>query len=377
MNSLRSHHRAGAFTLVELLVVIAIIGILAALLLPALSRSQARARRIACVNELQQAGLAFNLFMHDHDGKFPMQVPMSNGGTEEFVQNGYAVGGPFYFSYRHFQVLSNELATPKILICPADTRRSAADFGELKDDNVSYFVGVNADFGRPDSILAGDRNITNLTSRNPTIVHNGIGNQVRWTKDMHEFKGNVLYADGHVEEWNNNTLPSMAKTAILDDFFLPTIPSGPTQTIYVPPSGSYNPPHNPSPAPTSASPVPSQPKSGQMMQPAQTGHVPNPPDNTAFDNQTLPRHVQVGRIESQDSTSVIRTIVLVTNVFVPALISTQAEVMSSFDQHVVTSLRPVLGWSYLLLLILLLLYLAFKSWQQLRRRRIRKNGGRR
>jgi hypothetical protein len=77
------------------------------------------------VNDLGQMGIAFQMFMHDHNGKFPMQVPMSDGGSQEFVQNGYSVSGEFYFSYRHFQVLSNEVAVPKILVCPADTRPPA------------------------------------------------------------------------------------------------------------------------------------------------------------------------------------------------------------------------------------------------------------
>ena len=92
MNSSQSSHRAGAFTLVELLCVIAIISILFALMLPVFDQGKARAKRIACINNLRQTGIAFQSFLHDHGDRFPMAVPMVEGGSYEFVRNGYAVG---------------------------------------------------------------------------------------------------------------------------------------------------------------------------------------------------------------------------------------------------------------------------------------------
>jgi prepilin-type N-terminal cleavage/methylation domain-containing protein/prepilin-type processing-associated H-X9-DG protein len=224
MNSVQHRRAAGAFTLIEMLCVIGVIAILAALLLPALTQAKARAHRIQCVSDLKQTGFAFQIFAHDHRDRFPMEVPMHEGGSLEFVQNGYAAQGEFYFSFQHFVPLSNTLSTPKALRCPADTDRvSGTDFGSFKNDNLSYFVGVSSRYDRANSILSGDRNITNDASSSASIAHGSSGHPFKWTAELHRFKGNILFADGRVEQLGDHGL-SQASGYIAGggDLFLPT-----------------------------------------------------------------------------------------------------------------------------------------------------------
>ena len=221
MNPERSHCRGRAFTLIEMLCVIGIIAILAAMLLPTLNKGKAGARRIQCVGNLKQMGIAFNMFAHDHRGRFPMQLPAKEGGSEEFVKSGYSVTGEFYFSFRHFQPLSNVLVSTKLLVCPSDLARSpAASFARLNNTNLSYFVGVSAEPGNVNSILSGDGNLANDRTRTPSIFKPEPGGTVRWTRELHQFKGNLLYADGHVDEVNSLRFAQNTKPG--GDLFLPS-----------------------------------------------------------------------------------------------------------------------------------------------------------
>ena len=221
----RSNRPGSAFTLVELLTVIAIIGVLAAMLMPVLQGAMARAQRVWCANNLRQLGLGFHVFMHDHGGKFPMAVPLRDGGAQEFVRNGYLMPGAFYFSYRQFAPLSNEIVMPGILVCKADAKRVAAtNFASLQNTNLSYFIGVNADFSQPGSVLAGDRNLACSPSPSPSILRTASGAAFWWTGELHPFNGNVLYADDHVEEWNNHAFPAFKYDPhATADVFLPTV----------------------------------------------------------------------------------------------------------------------------------------------------------
>ena len=216
--------RIAGFSMLDLLlIIVAALGIIF-VILPNMARSKPRSKRLGCVNNLKQVGLAFHNWGLDNEDKYPMQVSATNGGAMEQAQLGSA--------FAIFLVMSNELSTPKILICPNDSnrKRMAANTFDpsvpagsppglvpfTPTNNLSYFVGLDADGAKPNTIIAGDDSfMIGKVRPNSGLFLLDTNSPVTWTKGRHVYWGNIGLADCSVQSFNSPAFrAALVKTGI-------------------------------------------------------------------------------------------------------------------------------------------------------------------
>ena len=126
--------------------------------------------------------------------------------------------------------MANELGqSPKVVICPDDSRQSKTSFETTDNSGISYFIGINASASSPSSILGGDRNLgpgkkpqddfgfspDDFTGKSVLILTNSSATPITWSAKMHSYVyhikeggGNLLMGDGSAQYTTSSRLRS-------------------------------------------------------------------------------------------------------------------------------------------------------------------------
>lgn len=214
---MKQYHRkniTGKFTLIELLVVIAIIAILAAMLLPALSKARDKGKQSVCVSNLKQIGATFSFYQDDWNGWFP--APELAGGVpwiQQLWDQGYLNTNMTYSTARW------NLTPPftgTVMRCPSAEDSVNFSYGQnrLAEPALGSAYNKNAKLAvAPDkTCLVGD-------STNDTVGGNPPVTDVNERLICrHSYGANFLYYDFHVEWKSRNTIPLSSTDRFWDSY---------------------------------------------------------------------------------------------------------------------------------------------------------------
>ena len=204
--------RRPAFTLIELLVVIAIIAILAAMLLPALSKAREKARAISCVSNLKQVALGMRMYLDDNADTIPQRYGLGYGySAQEWARSGKQVTTEWGNIAGH---IGPYVGDPKTFICPSSTIDPSGSW-TTAETRVAYCYGLsrNADGKTTNAYVTL---ITDFNSPSQRILFTETENaylqsDLLYSRISSRHGGNAINAsflDGHVESFNPNKMRS-------------------------------------------------------------------------------------------------------------------------------------------------------------------------
>lgn len=209
--------RARGFTMVELLVVIAVIGMLLALLLPAVQNARASARKTQCSNNLRQVGLAMLMFCHDNNGRFPQTSHTSSVPEQAWL---YTLA-PYTESVDEIRICPDDpqgderlrrKQTSYVLnaYITNETTAGVTNLHRLKATTRTIMLFELAD-QRPTDVYTDHVHSFNwfrLSNINNKKVYQELTNEI--TTKRHLGSAHYLYADGHVATIPDATIQDWA-----------------------------------------------------------------------------------------------------------------------------------------------------------------------
>jgi len=201
---IHSSRGKSAFTRGELMVAMGVVVFLLALVVALIASSGSGRLKNQCRNNLKELCLGFKSWAGDGSYDFPVHLSKEKGHRLEYREDGSVTAASY------FQMITNRIRHPKLLVCPADDRKAAPSWAAFTNVHLSYFINLEGSEVRPNVVLLGDRLLTgDIPVTNNLLEPKGKGTFQWTTKHIgpdRQPAGNISLSDGSVQSLTSSEL---------------------------------------------------------------------------------------------------------------------------------------------------------------------------
>ena len=201
--SIHKEYKLRAFTRAELFMVLFMVFAFVFLIYSALILTKTTSKAQRCQANLRSVAYAFHRFYRQSRPDYSFRYSTNESGTQEYIKGAD--------SYQHFRVLTNELEHPRLLVCPSDARKPAVSIQSVTNENLSYFLNLDASPVLPNAFLSGDRLLIGNPQRMEGLLIPGGNGCFQWNSNLHnrtsqQPEGNIVMSDGSVSQLTSQEL---------------------------------------------------------------------------------------------------------------------------------------------------------------------------